>query len=43
MNEKIDLDHNVEGDVVDGTGFGVHRDEVVLALLEIKTGKALDL
>ena len=40
MNEDNDLDHNVEGDAVEGPVVHVNREEVLQALNEMKTGKA---
>ena len=40
MNEKNYLDHNVEGDAVEGQVVCVSREEVVQVLNEMKTGKA---
>ena len=42
MNERNYWDHNVEGDAVGGLVSCVHRDEVMHTLIEMKTGKALD-
>ena len=42
-NEEDDWDCNVEGDGVEGPVLCVNREEVLQALNEIKTGKALDL
>ena len=41
MNEENDWDHNVEGDAEEGPVVSVSREEVLQALIEIKTGKAL--
>ena len=38
-NEEIDWDHNVEGDTVEGQVVRVSREEVLLALVKMKTGK----
>ena len=40
MNEENDLEHSVEGDVVDVPVVYVSRDEVLQVLNEMKTGKA---
>ena len=40
MNEENVWDYNVEGDGVEGTVVTISRDEVLLALNEINTGKA---
>ena len=40
MNEENVWDYNVEGDAVEGTVVTISRDEVLLALNEINTGKA---
>ena len=40
MNEDNDLDHNVEGDVVEGTVVCLSRKNVLQALNEMKTVKA---
>ena len=40
MNEENDWDRNVEGDVVEGPVVCVSREEVLQALIEMKTGKA---
>ena len=39
-NVENDWDHNVEGDAVEGPLVCVCREEVVLALKEMKTGNA---
>ena len=41
MNEENDWDHNVEGDAVEGPVVCVGREEMLLALREMKTGAAL--
>ena len=41
MNKESNWDHNVEGDAVEGLVDCACRDEVLQALNEIKTGKAL--
>ena len=41
MNEENDWHHNVEGVAVEGPVFCVGRKEVLQALNEINTGKAL--
>ena len=40
MNKENDWDHNVEGDVVEGAVVCVSREKLLLALNEMKTGKA---
>ena len=40
MNEENVWDYNVEGDAVEGPVDYVSRDEVVQALIEMKTGEA---
>ena len=40
INKVNDLDHNVEGDAVEGPVVCVSREDVLQALHEIKTGKA---
>ena len=40
MNNEINWDQNVEGDVVEGPVVCVSREEVLQALNDIKTGKA---
>ena len=40
MNEKINWNHNAEGDAVEFTVDLVCRDEVLQALNKMKTGKA---
>ena len=40
MNEENDWDHNEEGDAVEGQVVYVSREEMLLALDEMKTGKA---
>ena len=40
MNEDNDWDHNVEGDAVEGPVVCLGREEVLLALDKMKTGKA---
>ena len=40
MNEENDLDHNVEGDAVEGPVVCVSREEVLQELNEMKIGKA---
>ena len=40
MNEENDLDHNAEGDAVEGPVICVSIEEVLQALNDIKTGKA---
>ena len=40
MNEENDWDHNVEGDAVEGPIVCVSRQDVLLALDEMKTGNA---
>ena len=42
MNEENDMYRNVEGDAVDLVDC-VHRQNIVLALKEMKIGKAMDL
>ena len=42
MNGKNDFDNNVEGDAVEEPVVCVIREEVLQALNEMKTGKALD-
>ena len=39
MNEENYLDHNVEGNTVEGLVVCVNREEVLQALIEKKTGK----
>ena len=39
-NEENYLDHNVEGDVVEGPVVCVSREDVLQALSEVKTSKA---
>ena len=41
MNEENDWDHDVEGDAVEGPVGCVGREEVLQALNEMKTGRAL--
>ena len=41
MDEENDWDHNVEGDAVKGPVVCVGREEVLQALNEMKSGKAL--
>ena len=41
MMEENDWDHNVEGDTVEGPVVCVSREEVLQALSEMKTGKAV--
>ena len=36
MNDENDLDHNVEGDAVEGPVVSVSREEVLQALNEMK-------
>ena len=43
MNVENDWDKNVEGDAVEGPVVSVCREEVIQALNEINTGKALGL
>ena len=40
MSEENDWDQNVAGDAVEGSVVGVNREEVLLALNEMKTGIA---
>ena len=40
MNEENDLDHNVEGDTVEGPVVCLSRKEVLQALNEMNIGKA---
>ena len=41
MNEENHSDCNVEGEAVEGTVVRVRREEVLQALNEVKTGKAI--
>ena len=41
-NEENDWNHNVEGDAVEGPVVCVSKEEVLQALSEMRTGKALD-
>ena len=41
LDEENDWDHNVEGDSVEGPVVCVSREEVLQALNEMQTGKAL--